>query len=197
MAFIDERILECVAYGFSFEPVFRTTVLELKSGAEVRNAEWSRFRWRGIAPYANIRPESYHLLLGAFLRAHGMKDSFRFKNWMEGAVEGQSLGVAPSGSTAVQLVRDYDPFGGSSYRRMVTKPVDGTVTVYQDGFVKAGTTDPLTGLFTPTSAWTDGLPLTADFEYDIPVRFDTDSLPFSYDNLRALNGEVPIVEVLE
>lgn len=197
MAFIDDRILECVAYGFSFGPEFRTTVTELKNGAEVRNAEWARFRWRGTAPYQNIEPGHYMELLGAFLRAKGMAHTFRFKNWMEGPVVGQSLGNAPSGTAPVQLVRDYDVFGGSAYRRKVTKPVAGTLTVYQDGIVKAGTTDPLTGLFTPTSAWSSGQPLTADFEYDIPMRFDSDNLPFTYDDWRALNSEAAIVEVLE
>lgn len=197
MAFIDDRILECVAYGFSFQPEFRTTIIELKNGSEARNAEWARFRWRGVAPYQNINPDDYGLLLGAFLRAKGMANTFRFKNWMEGPVVGQSLGNAPSGSNAVQLVRDFDPFGGSSYRRTVTKPVNGTVTVYQSGIAKSGTYSTTTGLFTPSTEWTAGQPLTADFEYDIPVRFDSDSLPFSYDNWRALSGEASIVEVLE
>ena len=197
MAFIDDRILECVAYGFSFGPEFRTTITELRSGSEARNAEWARFRWRGVAPYQNINHENYGGLLGAFLRAKGMANTFRFKNWMEDAVVGQSLGNAPSGTTAVQLVRDYAPFGGSSYRRIVTKPVNGTVVVYQSGVEKSGSYSTTTGLFTPSTAWTEGQPLTADFEYDIPVRFDTDSLPFNYENWRALSGEVAVVEVLE
>lgn len=197
MAFIDARILECVAYGFSFGPEFRTTVTELRSGSEARNAEWARFRWRGVAPYQNINPDDYHALLGAFLRAKGMANTFRFKNWMEGAVEGQPLGNAPSGTTAVQLVRTYDPFGGSSYQRTVTKPVAGTVTVYQNGVAKAGSVDTSTGLFTPSTSWSAGQPLTADFEYDIPMRFDSDNLPFNYENFRALSGEAAIVEVLE
>lgn len=197
MAFIDARILECVAYGFSFGPEFRTTVTELRSGSEARNAEWARFRWRGVAPYQNINPDDYHALLGAFLRAKGMANTFRFKNWMEGAVEGQPLGNAPSGTTAVQLVRTYDPFGGSSYQRTVTKPVAGTVTVYQNGVAKAGSVNTSTGLFTPSTSWSAGQPLTADFEYDIPMRFDSDNLPFNYENFRALSGEAAIVEVLE
>ena len=197
MAFIDARILECVAYGFSFGPEFRTTVTELRSGSEARNAEWARFRWRGVAPYQNINQDDYHALLGAFLRAKGMANTFRFKNWMEGAVESQSLGNAPSGTTAVQLVRTYDPFGGSSYQRTVTKPVAGTVTVYQNGVAKAGSVDTSTGLFTPSTSWSAGQPLTADFEYDIPMRFDSDNLPFNYENFRALSGEAAIVEVLE
>lgn len=196
MAFIDDRLLECVAYGFAFGPEFRTSIVELKSGREARNAEWARFRWRGVAPYQNIEPDDYSGLLGAFLRARGMVNTFRFRNWLEEAVVGQSLGLAPAGTTAVQLVRDYDPFGGSSYRRTVTAPVAGSVTVYQNGVAKPGTFSTTTGLFTPDTAWTAGAALTADFEYDIVVRFDTDHLPFSYDDMQAMNGEIALVEVL-
>lgn len=195
MAFIDDRLLECVAYGFSFGPEFATTVETLKSGSESRNSLWAIPRWRGVAPYQNIRPDDYGAILGAFLRTGGMRDTFRFKNWVEDAVVGQSLGNAPSGTTAVQLVREYTIFGGSAAQRTVTKPVAGTVIVYQSGAPKAGTIDTSTGLFTPSTAWTTGAPLTADFDYDLEVRFDTDYMPFSYDNLRALNGEIAIIEV--
>lgn len=197
MAFINDRLLECIAYGFSFGPEFSTTIESLRNGAESRNANWATFRWRGTVGYQNIRPEIYNEILGAFLTARGMTNTFRFKNWMEGPVVGQSLGNAPSGTTAVQLVRNYDAFGGQSFQRKITKPVAGTVTVYQSGVSKAGTVDALTGLFTPSTAWTAGQPLTADFEYDIPVRFDSDYMPFSYDNFRAVNGEITVVEVQE
>lgn len=197
MAFIDDRLLECVAYGFSFGPEFSTTIESLRNGAESRNANWATFRWRGTAGYQNISPDAYGAVLGAFLAARGMASTFRFKNWLEDAVVGQSLGNAPSGTTAVQLVRDYDAFGGASFQRTITKPVAGTVTVYQSGTPKAGTIDTSTGLFTPATAWTAGQPLTADFEYDLPVRFDADYMPFSYDNFRAINGEITVIEVQE
>lgn len=196
MAFIDARLLDCVSYGFTFGPEFRTTVMPLLSGSEARNAEWMRFRWRGTAPYRSVRPNDYHALLGAFLRTKGMAHTFRFRNWFEALVTAQSLGAAPSGSTPVQLVRDYSPFGGQSYRRTVTAPVAGTVTVYQAGVAKPGAVDTSTGLFTPATAWTAGAALTADFEYDVVVRFDSDHMPFSYENWQKIGGEIPLVEVL-
>lgn len=195
MAFIEDRLLECVAYGFNFGPERSTRVKNLRSGHEVRNANWAISRWRGSASYQNILPEDYGTLLGAFERANGMTNAFRFKNWLDYSVTGQSLGAAPAGTVAVQLVKTYPVFGGSGVTKTIKKPVAGTVTVYQDGIAKAGTIDTTTGLFTPSTAWTEGFALTADFEFDIGVRFAQDWLPFSYDDWQAINGEVSICEV--
>ena len=195
MAFIDARLLECVSYGFTFGPEFNTEIVPLKNGSEARNANWARFRWRGTAPYNRVRPEHYHELLGAFLRARGMANTFRFLNWFDRAVVGQALGNAPSGTAPVQLVRDFAPFGGLSYRSTITAPVAGTVVVYEAGAPKAGTISSATGLFTPDAAWSSGAALTADYEYDVVVRFDTDHLPFTYENWRAIGGEIPLVGV--
>lgn len=195
MAFIEDRLLECVAYGFTFGPERSTRVHRLRSGHETRNANWVLSKWRGSAPYQNIRPEDYGSLLGAFEEADAMTHAFRFKNYLDYSATAEPLGVAPSGTTAVQLVKAYQSFGGSFVQRTVKKPVAGTVTVYQSGTPKAGTIDTTTGLFTPTTSWSAGQALTADFEFDYGVRFDQDWLPFSYDNWQALNGEIAICEV--
>jgi uncharacterized protein (TIGR02217 family) len=196
MAFIEDRLLDKVSYGFQIGPLFDTRITTLRNGHERRNRNWDTFKWRGTAPYNRIRAEHHVLLLGAHLACGGAADSFRFKNWMDYRVTGQSLGNAPAGSTAVQLVRDYETFGSTTHRRTITKPVSGTVTVYQNGVAKAGSTDTTTGLFTPDTAWTEGQPLTADFEYDIPMRFASDWLPFTQEEWNARTGEIELIEVL-
>lgn len=42
----------------------------------------------------------------------------------------ESLGNAPSGTTAVQLIKTYGTAYGQPYVRTIVKPVNGTVTVY-------------------------------------------------------------------
>lgn len=195
MAFIEARLLDKVAYGFQIGPRFNTRILTLRNGHERRNANWSLFQWKGSAPYQNIKPDHYGELLGAFLVAGGMANGFRFKNWVDYIAEGESLGLAPSGTAPVQLVKAYPQFGLGQYQRTITKPVSGSVTVYQAGVAKAGTVDTTTGLFTPSTSWTGGAALTADFEFDIPMRFDADWLPMTYGEWQALSGEVPLIEV--
>ena len=44
---------------------------------------------------------------------------------------------------------------------------------------------------------TNGSIIRIDYiEYDVPVRFDTDSLNVSYDDFRQLNMSIPLIEVL-
>ena len=195
MAFIEARLLDKVAYGFQIGPQFYTRTVPLQNGHERRNRNWDTFKWRGTAPYSRIKATDHNLVLGAILRAGGMADAFRFKNWLDYSVTGQALGTSPAGSTPVQLVRDYDLFGGDAYTRTITKPVSGTVTVYENGTPKSGTINTTTGLFTPSTAWTAAATLTADFEFDIPMRFNSDWLPFTKVEWDAHDGEFEIVEV--
>lgn len=195
MAFIEERLLDRVAYGFNFGPERNTRIHRLRSGHTVRNANWPLSLWRGSAPYVRLDPDTYALILGAFERADGMTHGFRFRNWMDFSAVGESLGAAPAGTTAVQLRKTYPVFGGSGVSKTIKKPVTGTVTVYQDGIAKSGTIDTTTGLFTPSTAWTEGLALTADFEFDYGVCFAQDWLPFDYETVQALTGEVGVQEI--
>ena len=194
MAFLNARLLECVAYGFEGRLTYATTIHPLRSGNESRNATRSNGRWMFSALAQNIQPENYADLLDAFNAMRGSNDSCRFKNWLDYEVTGQSLGNAPSGSTPVQLVKS-STFGGVTRTKNITKPVAGTVTVYQSGVAKAGTFSTTTGLFTPTTNWTAGQPLTADFQWDVPVRFMSDELPATYDNWRAINVPIDVIEV--
>lgn len=194
MAFVNASMLDCVAYGFEARRTFATKIHPLRSGNESRNATRAFGRWSFAALAQNIRPEDYADILAAFDVLRGSNDSFRLKNWLDFQLTGQSLGNAPSGTTPVQLVKSAT-FGGTTRTRNITKPVNGTVTVYQTGVAKAGTYSTTTGLFTPTTGWTAGQPLTADFEFDTPVRFMADELPATYDNWRAINVPIELIEV--
>jgi uncharacterized protein (TIGR02217 family) len=194
MAFLNARLLDCVAYGFEGRRSFATRVHPLRSGHESRNASRAFGRWAFAALAQNISPDDYAEILAAFDVVRGSNDSFRLKNWLDYQVTGQSLGNAPSGSTPVQLVKSAT-FGGTTRTRIITKPVGSTVIVYQNGVAKAGTIADTTGLFTPTTAWTDGQPITAEFDFATAVRFMADELPASYDNWRAINVPVELIEV--
>lgn len=192
--FIDARLLECVADGFEARRSFATRIHPLRSGQESRNATRAFGRWTFAALAENIDPGDYAQLLAAFEVVRGSNDSFRFRNELDYAATLQPLGNAPSGSAAVQLVKS-GTFGGVTRTRNITKPVAGTVSVFQNGVAKPGSVDTTTGLFTPTTAWTAGQPLTASFEFDVPVRFLADELPATYDDWQAVNVPLELIEV--
>lgn len=194
MSFINARLIECVADGFEARRTYVTRIHPLRSGHEARNATRANGRWTFYAMAQNIDPDDWPAILHAFDALQGSKDSFRFHNPLDGVVVGQSLGNAPSGSTPVQLVKS-STFGGITRTRNITKPVNGSVVVYQSGVAKAGTYSTTTGLFTPTTGWTAAAPLTADFEWDVPVRFEADELPPTFEDWSALNVPLNLIEV--
>jgi uncharacterized protein (TIGR02217 family) len=83
--------------------------------------------------------------------------------------------------------------------RPIQKPVGGTVRVAVAGVEQAigpaFTCDPTTGLVTFAAPPPPGAAVTAGFEFDVPVRFDTDELDIDLSAFEA--GEVPRVPLVE
>lgn len=194
MSLLDVRLSTRVEQGFSAVRVANTRVVSLKNGHERRNANWSGKKRRYTSRYGAFTQGMIEELLSFSEIADGQANAFRFKDWSDFKATAQPLGNAPSGTTAVQLQRTYTR-GAYSKVRTITKPVDGTVVVYQAGTPKAGTVDDLTGLFTPSTSWTAGQLLTADFEFDVPVRFATDEIEFVLPHRDIFEVNADLVEV--
>jgi uncharacterized protein (TIGR02217 family) len=78
--------------------------------------------------------------------------------------------------TQFQLVKEY-PSGSVIEVRTITKPVAGTVKVYLDAIEQAlgWSVDTTTGLVTFGTPPALGVDVTADFAFDVLVRFHTDA----------------------
>ena len=89
--------------------------------------------------------------------------------------------------------------GLQNYERPITKPVAGTVRIAVAGDPKIEilewTGDMTTGAITFVAAPGVGARVTAGFEFDVPVRFDSDGIQTSVASFQA--GDVPNVPVLE
>ncbi|HSF93781.1 MAG TPA: DUF2460 domain-containing protein [Thermohalobaculum sp.] len=82
--------------------------------------------------------------------------------------------VAPAFVTAPDATSTYE-IELFTYMKDIVKPVEGTVTVYLDDAAAApASLDLKTGIFTLSPAPASGAVITADFEFDLPVRFDVD-----------------------
>jgi uncharacterized protein (TIGR02217 family) len=82
--------------------------------------------------------------------------------------------------------------------RTITKPVAGTVHVYKDGVeqLSGWSVDVTTGIVTFTTAPAAGVAITADFELDVPVRFDTDHMAVTIESFHLHRWQqIPIVEL--
>lgn len=194
MAFLNVRMSARVEAGFSVIPGHSTRLKTLANGNEKRNANWTGSKRRYTSAYAGFNRVERTELLNTIEATDGMVYAFRFKDWNDFAVEDQALGLAPAGSTPIQLTKTYT-FGSRTKTRAITKPVAATVAVYQDGVAKAGTVSDLTGLFTPTTAWTPAAVITWTGEFDVPVRFATDEIEFVLPHKDICQVNAMLVEV--
>jgi uncharacterized protein (TIGR02217 family) len=198
MTFYATEIDACPAYGWQGGPSIDVLIKRLVSGREKRKPQSFVRLHSYILPYQNITDRDYlEYIKSAYMALGGPTDSFLVKDYGDFLAIDEPLGVSPAGSTPVQLLRTYS-FGSASHSRAITKPVSGAV-ISQNGIPKAGTLDTLTGLFTPTTAWTAAAVLTWDGEFRVPVRFDQMTLTSTIDNRTgphyAVNGSVTLIEV--
>jgi uncharacterized protein (TIGR02217 family) len=76
--------------------------------------------------------------------------------------------------------------------------VAGTVKVYRDGVeaTSGWSVNTATGLVTFTTAPASGVQVTADFEFDIPARFDSDQMDITIETYQLGSwGQIIILEV--
>jgi len=192
--FLDISFPDAVARGATGGPGFSTNVVTLGSGAERRNIQWAdaRGEWNistGIRTRAEMQAVIAH-----FYIVKGRGYSFRFKDWTDYQATDQAMAeVTP---TVWQLVKRYN-IGGYEHERTITKPVLGTVAIKIGGSpVVPSEIDYLTGLVTFGSA--PGSAPTASFEFDVPVRFDTDKLPVQANAWdQQIVSQINLIEVKE
>ena len=185
--FLEERLSDLIRYGSSWQDEFAVNVVKSSGGNEYRSL---------IHPYpVRVFDISYMLddvrlwseLVGVYMRAHGTFAGFRarcFDEWSSNGARGTPTALdQPTlviAATTRQLVKQYgtDKTAGSSgyAYRQIKKPVTGTMVAAKNGTTLTPTTqftvDTTTGIVTvPAALITDTI--TAGFEFDFPVRFDT------------------------
>jgi len=171
-----------LALGASGGPERRTEVLTLASGREVRNAVWAGARRRWDVGGAVSELAALHALLAFFEARRGRLHGFRFRDPVDFASAppgapvtemDQVIGAGDDVTASFALVKDY---GG--VLRAITKPVAGTVRVALDGVELATgwSLDTANGAVVFDVAPDDGAVVSAGFEFDCAVRFESDRL---------------------
>jgi uncharacterized protein (TIGR02217 family) len=197
MAFIETRFPTDIAYGSTGGPEYSTDIVITQSGHEQRNSNWSQARARYNVAHG-VKTQAQLDALIAFFRARkGRADGFRFKDWTDYQAVGQSIGTGNGTATIFQLKKNYTS-GGITQSRTITKPVTGTVAIYLNGVLQVSgyTVNTTNGQVTFSSPPANTVAVTADFEFDVPVRFDTDRLSSTLDTYGSHSWhDIPLVEV--
>ena len=206
MAFHEIRYPTDLSFGSTGGPERRTQVVTLTNGFEERSTPWAHSLRRYDAGAGLRSSDDVERLLAFFEARAGRLHGFRWKDWSDfrsappsvaTGPEDQAIGTGDGARVAFDFVKTYAS-GAWSYERPLTKIVAGTVTVAvggvpapRDGWTVDHDSGKLTFFVPPQS----GAPVTAGFEFDVPVRFDTDSIRTSLAAFGA--GEVPDVPVIE
>jgi uncharacterized protein (TIGR02217 family) len=188
MAFHEApRFPETIAQGAEGGPEYLVDVIELRSGQEQRTLVQDLPRQRYTVAFQNREESEFETLLAFFRNRKGRAHGFRFKDKFDYSAT-TSTGVftliAGSPSNYYQMYKRYTS-GIYTEDRKITKPVSGTISVYDNGSPMGSgySLDHTTGV----ALILGGGPFTWAGEFDVPVRFGGDIMKPSFLNIG--NGE--------
>lgn len=207
MSFHEILFPVSIALNSEGGPTRRTDIVALVSGHEERNSPWAGSRRAFNAGYGVKSIADIEDVIAFFEARCGRLYGFRFRDPFDfkscrvietPAATDQLLGTGDGEAVQFQLMKRYVS-GAASYARLIKKPVAGSVRVAVDGAEQTAgedfTIDETSGLVTFASPPGGGLPVTAGFLFDCPVRFDTDELRI---NLAAFEaGDIPSIPLIE
>ena len=205
MAFHEVRFPDNISRGARGGPERRTQVVELASGDEERNASWANSRRRYDVAYGIRRADDLAAVVAFFEARNGRLHGFRYKDWADykSCLPSQAItatdlqiGTGTGSLQTFQLSKCYIS-GAQTWVRTIAKPVAGTVRVAL-GMVEqlsGWTLDATTGVVAFTATPANGVIIRAGFEFDVPVRFDSDTLDVTLDFERL--GSITAIPLLE
>ncbi|MBN2629391.1 MAG: DUF2460 domain-containing protein [Rhodobacteraceae bacterium] len=206
MAFHEVRFPDNISRGARGGPERRTQIVGLASGDEERNASWADSRRRYDVAYGIRRADDLAAVVAFFEARNGRLHGFRTKDWADykSALPSQAItptnqqiGAGTGSLQTFQLAKRYTS-GAQTWVRTIAKPVAGTVRVALNGAeqMSGWSVDTTTGSVTFTIAPGAGVAISAGFEFDVPVRFDTDMLDVTLD-LERLGSitSIPLIEI--
>ena len=207
MSFHEIQFPASISFGSIGGPERRTDIVSLSSGFEERNTPWAHSRRHYDAGIGMRSLDDIATLIAFFEARSGQIFGFRWKDWSDYksclpsrviGYEDQVIGIGDGFTSDWNLMKSYTS-GGHSYQRPIVKPVAGSIKVGIQGEQQFEQVhfdaDHSTGILKFKMPPASGLQITAGFEFDVPVRFDTDRIQTSVASFKA--GDVPSIPVVE
>jgi len=209
MSFHEIRFPTDISRGAQGGPERRTDVVILGSGYEERNARWADSRRSYNAGYGVKSLDDLNVVIAFFEERRGRLYGFRWRDHADNksclpsasiSALDQQIGIGDGTQIAFQLSKMYGR-AHAPWQRAIAKPVAGSVRVAIDEVEQdtgtAFTADPASGIvvFQPGYVPGEGAVVTAGFEFDVPVRFDTDRLEINLQGFR--HGAIPQIPIVE
>jgi len=207
MSFIETpRFPDIIAYGSSGGPEYRTRIAENEDGKETRNNRRQTPKHKYNVGVGANTSEKLALLRDYFHAMLGRRNGFRFKDFNDystashmglavTATDHILVGTVDGVNDEFQLVKRYT-VGSLELVRTIKKPVAGTILISIDDVTESPsnyTEDTTTGIITFNTPPSIGEVVKGGCQFDVPVRFTSDSLQvdmISYNVERATMGVV-------
>ena len=199
-SFHETRFPTNISLRSSGGPERLTHIVSLASGHEQRSTPWAQSRRHYDAGYGVRSINDIHAVIAFFEARMGRLIGFRWKDWTdyrssppstEPTPLDQRIGIGDGETTRFALIKSY----GDAPARPITKPVEGTIRLAINGTETTATLDSATGLIEFAAPPVPGAEITAGFEFDTPVRFDTDRLDIDLAGFEA--GAIPSIPLVE
>jgi uncharacterized protein (TIGR02217 family) len=206
MPFDNVRFPTAISRGSTGTAERRTDVVTTASGREERNARWANSKRSYNAGFGVKSLDDIQSVVAFFEERRGRLYAFRWKDFADFkscvatatvAATDQIIGTGDGATAAFQLVKKYGT-GTRNYVRVINAPVAGTVRVALNGTVTTQfTVNVLTGVatFNAGSIPAIGVVVTAGYEFDVPVRFDSDAITINLAHFAG--GEIPHIPLIE
>lgn len=194
--FHDIRFPLHLAFGSRGGPVRAVDILLMANGTETRNAKTrhSRRQYNAVAGLKS-RVEATDLL-HFFESRYGPLYGFRFRDPLDYEAD-SVLGVGDGARREFDLIKIYGT-APHHYIRRITKPVEGTVQLRLNGVETAVTVDHLRGVIQFKNPPAEGVEITANFEFDVPVRFASEALDIVLDDFGSTDiQDIPLIEIFQ
>lgn len=202
--FHDVEFPLSLAFGASGGPQRLTQITQMINGAEQRNAPHAHSRRRYNAGAGIKSLDDIHTLIEFFEARLGQLYSFRFKDPTDHKsckpsadvqAHDQRIGTGDGVTTRFYLQKTYQDAHGS-YTRRITKPRAGTVRVGVNDVETVVEVESLTGAVLFPTPPAMGSRISAGFEFDVVVRFDTEALDLTLEAFGAAEAaNLPLIEV--
>lgn len=198
-----------VSFGATGGPERRNEIVSLTSGREKRNARFSQSRHRYDAGTGIRSLEDLHDVVAFFEARRGSLHAFRFRDPFDmkscrphatPSAQDQLLGRGDGQAARFRLVKVYGE-GEDAYRRGIAKPRLSSLRVAVGGTelpsLGAFSFDEAAGevVFSHDAIPPEGISVTAGYEFDVPVRFDTERIEISLKSFKA--GQIPSIPLVE
>nr|WP_253308570.1 TIGR02217 family protein [Rickettsia endosymbiont of Ceutorhynchus assimilis] len=179
MNFHNIRMPEFIEVFAVGKAEFSTSHVLTMSGREVRHLDRMNACQKYLIKDCRLSASEFNHFNSFFKARRGSNFAFRFRDYADYKVTGEV--IAKDGGSQKQFVLSKlydDPI--LPYSRAITKPVEGSINLYINNVKTDYTADYTQGIITLPQTLELGQTLTADFIFDVAVRFKSDSFEYAY-----------------